>query len=378
MDQMSFFSSLFGKKSVKNNNQPKVEKVDTSKRITNNPSLHLKGKPDAYGLYPAELVMLSLAEKYKTTETNFPSYLTHTYEISNPLKMLKDLYNRGFLETGSAKSCLPGFKLTELKEIAVALNMPVKGKKADIIDQLSAVSEDALGAFVKERTWKLTKQGTEALKANPYIQYFLDKHNYNITEVGVNIWTVNEEFIKDSKRPYRDIIYSQLNKAMNEAFIQFQKNPTSGTYATSCYCECYRLMGLFIEEEGKSYIDASDMYFQYLFKRINIHAGLQLLVNWKTFNYDKKFRETFISRYYEEIQLYPYQKTELLRLLDELNVSGDDVRKSLTVSFERAKDVGVMSVKEAADFIILELSGDVDQSREMAYKLAKKAVKNIK
>ena len=119
------------------------------------------------------------------------------------------------------------------------------------------------------------------------------------------------------------------------------------------------------------------MYFQYLFKRINIHAGLQLLVNYKTYNYDKKFRETFINRYYEEIQLYPYQKTELLRLLDELNISGDDVRKSLSTSFERAQDTGIMSVKEAANFIILELSGDVDQSRELAYKLAKKAVKKI-
>lgn len=374
---MSFFSSLFGKKSVKNNVQPNVEKVETSKRITNTPSLHLKGKPDAYGLYPAELVMLSLAEKYKTTETNFPSYLTHTYEISNPLKMLKDLHNRTFLEIGNAKDCLQGFKLTELKEIAAALNIPVKGKKAEIIGQLSGVSEDILGAFVKERTWKITEKGTEALKANPYIQYFLEKHNYDVSEVGVNIWTVNEEFVKDPKRLYRDIIYGQLNKAMNEASIQFQKNPASGTSATRRYCECYRLMGLFIEEEGKSYINASDMYFQYLFKRINIHAGLQLLLNWKTFNYDKKFRETFISRYYEEIQLYPYQKTELLRLLDELNVSGDEVRKNLITSFERAQDAGVMSVKEAADFIILELSGDVDQSRELAYKLARKAVRKI-
>ena len=33
------------------------------------------------------------------------------------------------------------------------------------------------------------------------------------------------------------------------------------------------LMGLFIEEEGKSYINAADMYFQYLFKRINIHTS---------------------------------------------------------------------------------------------------------
>ena len=374
---MSIISSLFGKKSAKNDNQPNVEKVETIKRITNTPLLHLKGKPDAYGLYPAELVMLSLAEKYKTTETDFPSYLTHTYEISNPLKMLKDLHNRTFLEIGNAKDCLPGFKLTELKEIAVALNIPVKGKKAEIIDQLSGVSEDVLGSFVKERTWKITEKGTEALKANPYIQYFLEKHNYDVSEVGVNIWTVNEEFVKDPKRLYRDIIYGQLNKAMNEASIQFQKNPASGTSATSRYCECYRLMGLFIEEEGKSYINASDMYFQYLFKRINIHAGLQLLVNWKTFNYDKKFRETFISRYYEEIQLFPYQKTELLRLLDELNINGDEVRKNLITSFERAQDAGVMNVKEAADFIILELSGDVDQSRDLAYKLARKAVRKI-
>ena len=88
--------------------------------------------------------------------------------------------------------------------------------------------------------------------------------------------------------------------------------------------------------------------------------------NYKTFNYDKKFRETFINRYYEEIQLCPYQKTELLRLLDELNISGDDVRKSLSASFERAQDTGIMSVKEAADSIILDLSGDVDHSRELA------------
>ncbi|MBQ4347115.1 MAG: SAP domain-containing protein [Firmicutes bacterium] len=373
---MSFFSSLFAKKSS-NNNKFQIKSVEINKGSVNTPSLHLKGKPDVYGLYPAELIMLSLSEKYKTTETNFPSFLIHTYGITNPLKMLKDLHNRMLIDVGSAKDCLLVFKLTELKEIAAALNISVKGKKAEIVDQLLAVPEDALGAIVKERTWKLTEKGTAALKANPYIQYFLDKHNYNVTEVGVNIWSVNEEFVKDPKRLYRDIIYGQLNKAMNEASIQFQKNPASGISVTSRYCECYRLMGLFIEEEGKSYINASDMYFQYLFKRINIHAGMQLLINWKTFNYDKKFRETFISQYYEEIQLYPFQKMELLRLLDELNVSGDEVRKSLIASFERAKDSGIMSVKEAADFVILELSGDVEKSRELAYKLAKKAVKNI-
>ena len=376
MTRMAFLSSIFGNKSKKNNSKPKVE-VEISRKTNDTPSLHLKGKPDSYGLYPAELIMLSIAEEYKTTETNFSGVLTHTYEIVNPLKMIKDLHNREFLEIGTAKDCLPVFKLAELKEIASALNLSASGKKADIINRLSDVSEDTLSLYVKERTWKLTEKGTEALKANPYIQYFLDKHNYKVTDVGINIWTVNEEFVKNPKRPYRDIIYGQINKAMNDALIKFQKNPASGSSVTYIICECYRLMGLFIEEEGKSYINAADMYFQYLFKRINIHAGLTLLMNWKTFNYDKKFRETFISQYYEDIKLYDYQKTELLRLLDKLNISGEEVRMRLIESFERAKDTGVMSVKEAADFIILELSGDVDQSRDLACKLAKKTVKKI-
>ncbi len=372
---MSFLSLLFGKKS-QNNNQTQKTKVEINKSASV-PSLHLKGRPDAHGLYPSELVMLSLAEKYKTNETNFPKYLTYTYEISNPLKMLKDLQVKGFIEIGNAKDCLPEYKLTELKEIASILNVSVKGKKAEIVEQLSNIPDDVLGEIVKERTWKLTNKGTEALKANPYIQYFIEKHSYNVTDVGIDIWTVNKEFIQNPQMLHRDIIYSQLNKILLDASIQFQKNPQSGTAVTHRYCECYRLMSLFVEEEGKKYTHAVDLYFQYLFKRINIHAGMQLLVNYKTFNYDKKFRDTVISRYYDEIQLYPYQKTELLRLLDRLNLSGDEIRKNMIASFERTQDNGVMSVKEAADFLILELSGDVDQSRELAFKLAKKAVKRI-
>ena len=64
---MSFFSSLFGKKSS-SNNQSQIKNVEINKGSANTPLLHLKGKPDACGLYPGELVMLSLAEKYKTTE----------------------------------------------------------------------------------------------------------------------------------------------------------------------------------------------------------------------------------------------------------------------------------------------------------------------
>lgn len=373
--RMGLLSLLFGKKAVVESNPIQQSGLKKEKQSTT--MLHLKGKPDANGLFPSELVMLAVAEKFTILETNYPKYLTYTYEIINPLKTLKALQEKGFLEVGSSKESLSNLKLAELKDIATSLGVATSGKKAEIIERLCIVDEEKLSAFVKERMWKLSQKGQGVLKDNAYILYFLDKHSYNVTEVGVDIWTVNEEIVKNPQRPYRDIIYGQLNDAMNKAAIQFQTNPTSGSAVTHQYCECYRIMGLFVEEEGKSFINAADLYFQYLYKRINIHAGLQLLLNYKRFSYDKKFRETFIEQYYEEIQLYPYQKTDILRLLDEINVTGNDVRTALVTSFERTKDSGVMSVNEAADFIIMELSGDVDKSRDLAYKLAKKAVKKV-
>ena len=374
---MSLLSSLFGKKDTPKKEKAIVKALETTTEKSNTPSLHLKGKPDAVGLYPAELVMLSLAEHYITTETNFPGYLINTYEIANPPKILKSLQAKGLIEVGSMIDSLDHFNLPELKEIAASLGIVVKGKKADLISRLSEAGEDSLSRFFKERTWKLTESGKEELKANPYIQYFLEKHSYNVNEVGVDIWSVNDEFVKNPKRPYRDIIYRQLNNQMNKASIAFQKDPMSGSTNTHQYCECYRMMGLFIEEEGKSFVNAADFYFQYLFKRINIHAGLQLLQTYNLFKNDRKYQAEAIKRYYNDIQLNPFHKTELLRLIDELNIDGEAVRESMIASFKRANDTGVMTEKEAADFIILELNGEGDKSRELAETLAKKAVKKL-
>ena len=374
---MSLLSSLFGKKDAPKKEHEIVEDSEATKETSKTPSLHLKGKPDAAGLYPSELVMLSLAEHYITTETNFPGYLTYTYEIANPPKILKSLQAKGFIEVGSAIDTLDHMKLPELKEIAASLGIVVKGKKTDIIARLSAAGEESLSRFVNERTWKLTESGIEELKANPYIQYFLEKHLYNVNEVGVDIWSVNDEFVKNPKRPYRDIIYQQLNNQMNKASIASQKDLTSGSANTYQNCECYRMMGLFIEEEGQSFVNAADLYFQYLFKRINIHAGLQLFKTYMLFKNDRKHQAEVIQRYYDDIQLYPSHKTELLRIIDELGIDGEEIRESMITSFKRANDTGIMTEIEAADFVILELNGEGDKSRELAEKLAKKAVKKF-
>ena len=201
--RMGILSLLFGKKADIESKPMQQSGLKKEKQST--PTLHLKGKPDANGLYPSELVMLAVAEKFTILETNYPKYLTYTYEIVNPLKTLKSLQEKGFLEVGSSKESLSNFKLAELKDVATSLGIATAGKKAEIIERLSVVDEEKLSAFVKARMWKLSQKGHGALKDNAYILYFLDKHSYNVTEVGVDIWTVNEEVVKNPQRPYRDI-----------------------------------------------------------------------------------------------------------------------------------------------------------------------------
>ena len=322
--------------------------------------------------------MLSVAENFKTTSTEFAGYLTYTYEISNPAKMLKDLSSRGFLVVASPKYSLPKYKVAELKEFASTVGLTPKGKKADIVFSLNAVDDTVLDPLIKDRYWALTDAGRKALDDNPYIQYFLSGHKYSVSEVGVDIWTVNEEFVANPKRPYRDIIFHQISEKMNDASIDFQLHPGSGDASTYTYCWCLRIMGLFMEEEARSYSGAADYYFQYLFSWINLHHGLNLLKAYRLFKNDREYQKDLIPRFYEDIKLYPGQREELLRFIDELNISSEEVRDALITSFKRAQFGGIMTPEETADFIILELSGDVDQSEKLAIKLAKKAVKQIK
>ena len=371
---MGLFSFLFGTKEAdKNTGVSGANKNNASKKG----NAYRKGMPDAAGLYPSDLVMLSIAEKYKVTETNFPSFLFERYQITDPERTLRELEEQGFLKVGRPKDALSGFKVAELKEIASELGIQVKGKKADIISQLSEIDDEMLGAIVTELTWKLTERGQEELKANPYVQYFLDRHSYDVTEVFVTIWTVNEEFVKNPGRPYRDIIYRQLNDQMNRNAALIEKDPLSGSSRTHVYCECYRLMGLFIEDEGKSYINAADLYFQYIFKRINIHAGLQMMVSYKLARNNRSLQAEAINSYYYEAKLLPFHKEELRRLIKELGTDGQAVRDTMITSFKRANDKGIMTEEAAAEFIFLEMEGKSDAAMKMASRLARQAIKKV-
>ena len=135
--------------------------------------------------------------------------------------------------------------------IATSVQIQSKKTKAALLEELSALSEIQLDKYVHEKYWVLTEKGQKELDCNKYIQFFLEKHSYALEEIGIDLWVVNEAIIQNPKVRYRDEIWHLLNKKENEISIKIQTEPYSGTGLTNLYCNIYRAMALFVEEEGQ-------------------------------------------------------------------------------------------------------------------------------
>ena len=389
---MGLFSKLFSKKSSP---QPRGTVAQPStlpnvRQQTSRPAkLHPKGKPDSEGLYPGDIAMLNLAENLTVGSERFPDSLS-AYGVTYPKKTLENLKSKGLIVVGDAKSALPSMKVRELKDVAKALGAKQSGKKADIIEAISNADDGRLEGLVSARMWRLTELGSAAVARNAYVGFMMDDHSYDTS--FVDFWRMSEACLSQPQR-YRDVFYRQLDEKKNSLSMEIVSTTASLAkargisanaiqkknglfYTTGEYCECLRTMALFIEEEGTSYINASDLYFQYLFERINVHAGLGMASDARLIygndRMDRKQLNTYLSGFYRDCRIFEPAMKETMRIKEEAGISDDDFRNALVRSFKRAEHSGFMTVDEAADFVILELSGENQRAEALCRRVGKK------
>lgn len=362
---------------------------NTRQQTSKSAKLHPKGKPDSEGLYPGDIAMLNLAENLIVGSERFPGNLS-AYGVTHPKKTLENLKTKGLIVVGDAKSALPSMKVRELKDIAKALGTKQSGKKADIIEAISNADDGRLEGLVSARMWRLTELGRAAVARNAYVGFMMDDHSYDTS--FVDFWKMSEACLSHPRR-YRDIFYHQLDEKKNSLSMEIISTTASLAkargisanaiqkkndllYTTEEYCECLRTMALFIEEEGTSYINASDFYFQYLFERINVHAGLWMATDARLIygkdKVDRNQLNTYLSDFYRDCRIDGPTTKEVMRIKEEAGISDEDFRNALIRSFKRAEHSGFMTVDKAADFVILELSGENQKAEALCRRIGKK------
>ena len=203
---MGFFSFLFKKKQgddTKVSASPIINSNNTAPAPAVSPvsNSSKKGMADVNGLYPTELLMLFIAEKFYVNGDKFPAYLRNNYQIGYPKEVLVHLYNGGFIRKPDVSESLLKLKVSELQDIATKYGVEVSGKKANMVSILvDKVDDKVLRAFVPDSKWILTDKGKEAIKKNAYI----DENGKEVIPTEPNSYKF-EAFIFDSFELFDDI-----------------------------------------------------------------------------------------------------------------------------------------------------------------------------
>lgn len=197
--------------------------------------------PSQRGLYPAEILLLEYCSKgtYPDPKNGYPSFWWFSYGISDVGAALKNLEERGYIELGSIYDSIGSLTVTQLKELLIAHNQTTTGKKAELVERVSAtVPKISLINAGVQAKYKLTQIGRMELTENAYVPYMHSVHNKTVegAKFGMefNVWSINKLLGSGDKSNWKLVVDEQEQKmnqeatANNESFMRDLKkiNPT--------------------------------------------------------------------------------------------------------------------------------------------------------
>ena len=312
-------------------------------------------KPNDFGLYPHEILLLSYASKYKTVGNEYPKFWWYDYGIRDVDVALKSLKDRDFLKIGSLKSAIENETVAVLKDILKNNNMKVSGKKAQLVQRiLEELPEKELKNCFTKYTYELTDSGKTILDNEKHILYI---HRHRIEDL--DIWSLNKMVQERAGIPYRDVIWGY----MNQRSMIYLKNGDFGLYRN-----CRFSMSEFVMEEGRLENSIS------LLAEI-IRFDLSGLSN----NFSGKFMDLYIDMY------FPYKDSILTvapgiinRVRDYQNrksLSDNELKMKLLEDMRRIQlPFSVFTVNECAEIVLLEINEDKKELGKL-YNKAKRRYK---
>lgn len=351
---MGLLKSIFGKK---DDTKKEQEVAPSEKRSDSVPKSRIQ-----------ELIMLSLAEKYKVGESKYPDYIRSEYGIGFPGEAFESLEKKGHIRQSTAKEALPNLKVTELKTVASNYGLKVPGKKEDLCNKIAEnVSEEDLAQHITERYWKVTEQGEELLKENPYIGYYLDKHEYNLRDIGLDVFKFSKLYEKPQKVLVRDRLWGEFNRLSTEFYA---KGMSKGDFRD--YCALLHIMALFLKEESK-YKDALAQYMRFLYYRANFMAALAAL---RHYSFTGSVDDDAIMLT-SGVEILPFTAQEILSISNGCGFDSSQLKSFMLEAFSKEKDEGIFTTKELTELTMLGLNGDREGQKEICVKAMKVAMRKI-
>ena len=169
--------------------------------------------PSSRGLYVAEIMLLEYCNhgKYPKPASGYPGLWWFEYGIRDVGHALESLEKRGFIRWRPKTDSLQGLKVDELKAILTAKDLPVTGKKADLINRIVAdIPENEIKIPNYTPKYELTEIGKAELSDNGYVPY-MHKHPHktiddNTFGKAFTVWEINKLFPDGNATDWRRVV----------------------------------------------------------------------------------------------------------------------------------------------------------------------------
>ena len=183
--------------------------------------------PSSTGLYVAEDLLLEYCSygTYPKPKNGYPGFWWFEYGIRDVGNALKSLLDRGYIQYDSAENTIKRLTVAELKAIAEEHDIPVKGKKDDILKTvLSALPSEEIEKYAINRKYRLTEKGAAELQENAYIPYMHKHKNKTIegSQFGdeFNVWSINKLLKGKNVSEWREVVGAKEEKLFGENMVK--------------------------------------------------------------------------------------------------------------------------------------------------------------
>lgn len=361
---MGILNSLFGKKGEQRKDNRPVQGQNTMGEVK---SVTTRSNSPSKSIIQ-ELVMVALAEQFKVGESKYPDYLRSRYGIGFPNEVFKSLERKGYIRQSTAAEALPYLKATEMKKIASDRGLKVSGKKDDLCVRIvENLTEEDIAPYITERYWKLTEQGAILLKENPHIMFYMEKHEYSLDSIGLDIFTFSKLYEKPFNGGVKDRLWGEFNRLSVEYYAKAMSN---GNFQD--YCELLRIMALFLKEEGR-YKDALAQYMRYLHYRANFKAAIPTLQHYSSIGFVDKDAVVL----YVEVEILPYTAQEILSISEGCGFDSSQLKFFMLETFSKERDTGLFTPQELTELTMLGLNGDSEGQKKICVKSMKAVLKKM-
>ena len=353
-----------GQKNAQNNNVNWRSTETSSSSSTSNFEPDFKAKVQ-------DLVMLYYAENYKVDEVKYPEYLRSRYEVGFAKEKLKSLEKRGYIRPSTAAESIPHMKVSNLKEIASQFGIKASGKKEDLCTRIvENVTEEQLAPCIADRFWIVTDEGNAFLDDNRYIKLYLDKHEYSLDSIGLDVFSFSKLYEKKLNGTIRDRLWGEFNR---RTMVYFQNAIKTGNFYE--YCELLRVMALYLKEE-KRYIDSLRQYMRYMFYQENFRAALPALQHYGcTGRVDDNADYLFINA-----EVLPFMAQEVMSISEGCGFDSSRLSEFMRECFleEMKANTGIFDEDELTELIMCGLNGDKEGQKAICSQAMNAAMKKMK